>query len=173
MPKRKTPNEPTWYWIEGLTKIAGVKRWIALYNARDPQQAETTIRMIRHQLANPPKDPSKSQALELASLKRYRDFRVMGDHLPDVRCSECGSNYLKRIKRGDLRLWKCRNCGSTWERVTKSVNESPSEASRKPSKGRKRPETGNGALKGKKKAQNASERPVPKSKKGRKTRTRG
>ena len=168
MPSSKKRSEPVWYWIEGLTKRSGVKRWVPLYNSRDPQKANTMIRMIRHQLANPPKDQSKSQSSELAALKRMRDFRVVADTEPAVNCDECGSNYLKRIKREGSKLWKCRNCGHVWPRkvLTPEVKESKklSEASRKLSKPRKQQNRSNNAPKQTSKAQERSERPVKKKK---------
>lgn len=135
MTKRKKQTS-SWYWVSGLTKLHGVKTWVNLYCARDEQAATVTLKMIEHGLANP-NSADKNRSAELATLKRYRVFRVTPPSADPSRCFACGSNHLKRVKRDGLRMYRCLNCQNLWERGSEQGSEKPSEASVKPSKPRK------------------------------------
>lgn len=134
--RSRKPTEPGWWWVEGLRKLSGVKVWVPLYCSRTEAEAQQTLRVVEaHATRRIEVVGDKHAEREAAQVGAYRAFRVVPDSEQGVRCSECTSNYLKRIKRGDERLWKCLNCLHTWVRTpqetfTTQVNEkeNPSEA---------------------------------------------
>lgn len=111
---------------------------------------------------------------DASTLKGYREFRVVPDSEQGVRCSECTSNYLKRIKRDGKRLWKCLNCGHVWEREaftelvhdTKTVSKAPTG----PSKASNRPAKGVDAARRASGREKKPQKPVRSTRKGRKIR---
>lgn len=167
MTRAKRSRRPTveWYWIEGLRKLGSVRTWVPLYCARDEQSARTTMRIIQYQLQNR-ETLSDIQLREVRAMGKVREFRVVPEGVT-VRCNSCSSNWLKRVKRDDQKLWKCLNCKNVWPRgnaspVTKPVK--PSKAPVKPSKARKQAEGGTHTPKRSSKAQNPVQKPVPKRK---------
>jgi len=128
--RKKT--EPSWYWIDGATKLHGVKVWMPLYNARSETAAQHIFPMVKASMNG------QGNPKEIETLKRYRDFRIRPDTQQDVRCT-CTSNYLKRIRREDQRLWKCLNCGRAWRRDRDGEPNAASNGSVRPAEARKRP----------------------------------
>lgn len=154
MTKRKKQTD-SWYWISGLTKLHGVKTWVNLYCARDERAASVVLNMIEHGLANPASGDAKVNT-ELATLKRYRVFRVTPPGADPSRCPACASNHLKRVKRDSIRMFRCLNCKNLWQRSS----EKPSKPSKKPSKGRKPVPEGKTRTHNAKQAHKRAQKPV-------------
>lgn len=158
-----------WFWVYGLGKTSGTKNWVPLYCSRTQQGAQQIISAIRYYFQNPEKADPKGVA-ELKILSRYRDFRIETDDLSTRTCVNCRSNYLKKIRRDEIKLWKCKNCGNTWSRSHTEAQETPPEAPKKLSKPRNRANGHTHTPLKKKKAQKSIQRTVSRSVKGQKKR---
>lgn len=137
------------WWVEGKTKKRnnyGKRTWMPLYCAPSEYQAKIILRQVL--LADASKAPDPKMATEAKMLeKEFRDFRIQNHHEHDatkrrranpsggnsLTCTECGGTDLKRVKRGDQKLWKCESCKNRWPRESRIEGE----GSTKPSKPRK------------------------------------
>lgn len=130
----------SWYWIEGEKENSkGELVWHPLYCTKTSEQANRLLAGILRV------DERSGLNKEEETLLEYDDFRVKAPDAQEDRprkknkkgakrsverldqCPRCGSKDRKKVRKGDLKLWKCLDCRTRWAR---SPGEAPAVSSR-------------------------------------------
>lgn len=134
------------------------EKWVRLYCAQTEGQANLLIRQIKAFTSGVSNKRTPVQEKEAELLTKFDDFRVVEPVIkgkrakrelaeaeenfrknqatqadpvaPFPECPGCGRREAKKVKKGDLKLWRCLSCGRRWPRSSGEAPEKPSKARR-------------------------------------------